>query len=416
MILNNRCKKMKIQAVFLALAFMALVSGVASAQYANSVSLTNVSVLPNQVMAGGNVTIRFQLYNTYNYWLYGTTLQPTGSYPLLNVSPLDSNTIGMLNPGLNPKYYNYTIEIPNTTPSGTYTITFTATYMLYTTQETEVASSSMPVSFYVNGNPSITVQASNPQPSTLYTGYNQSLSLSIQNAGYGTARNVSVTVSGSRGLSVLSSVRSFFISNLTRGAEQVEPILISANGTDNVYLIVNTTYYSARLNRRFSNTQRINISVAPSAQFAIDSEGQSPGIGMTDVPVNFRITNTGTSPAEELQLNLETPYPITPIASSAYVNELEPGASTNVTFFVSIDTAGVPGNYPVTLYEQWKQPSGSVNQQFTGSDNYFVAVGETSSAVSAYETYAIAIIVVLIIIVSIYRRRARGRDRKNAKK
>lgn len=407
---------MKIQAVFLALAFMALVSGVASAQYANSVSLTNVSVLPNQVISGGNVTIRFQLYNTYNYWLYGTTLQPTGSYPLLNVSPLDSNTIGMLNPGLNPKYYNYTIEIPNTTPSGTYTITFTATYMLYTTQETEVASSSMPVSFYVNGNPAITVQASNPQPSTLYTGYNQSLSLAIQNTGYGTARNVSVTVSGSRGLSVLSSVRSFFISNLTRGSEQVEPILISANGTDNVYLIVNTTYYSARLNRRFSNTQRINISVAPSAQFAIDSEGQSPGIGMTDVPVNFRITNTGTSPAEELQLNLETPYPITPIASSAYVNELEPGASTNVTFFVSIDTAGVPGNYPVTLYEQWKQPSGSINQQFTGSDNYFVAVGETSSAVSAYETYAIAIIVVLIIIVSIYRRRARGRDRKNAKK
>ena len=407
---------MKIQAVFLALAFMALVSGVASAQYANSVSLTNVSVLPNQVISGGNVTIRFQLYNTYNYWLYGTTLQPTGSYPLLNVSPLDSNTIGMLNPGLNPKYYNYTIEIPNTTPSGTYTITFTATYMLYTTQETEVASSSMPVSFYINGNPAITVQASNPQPSTLYTGYNQSLSLAIQNTGYGTARNVSVTVSGSRGLSILSSVRSFFISNLTRGSEQVEPILISANGTDNVYLIVNTTYYSARLNRRFSNTQRINISVAPSAQFAIDSEGQSPGIGMTDVPVNFRITNTGTSPAEELQLNLETPYPITPIASSAYVNELEPGASTNVTFFVSIDTAGVPGNYPVTLYEQWKQPSGSINQQFTGSDNYFVAVGETSSAVSAYETYAIAIIVVLIIIVSIYRRRARGRDRKNAKK
>ena len=407
---------MKIQAVFLALAFMALVSGVASAQYANSVSLTNVSVLPNQVISGGNVTIRFQLYNTYNYWLYGTTLQPTGSYPLLNVSPLDSNTIGMLNPGLNPKYYNYTIEIPNTTPSGTYTITFTATYMLYTTQETEVASSSMPVSFYVNGNPAITVQASNPQPSTLYTGYNQSLSLAIQNTGYGTARNVSVTVSGSRGLSILSSVRSFFISNLTRGSEQVEPILISANGTDNVYLIVNTTYYSARLNRRFANTQRINISVAPSAQFAIDSEGQSPGIGMTDVPVNFRITNTGTSPAEELQLNLETPYPTTPIASSAYVNELEPGASTNVTFFVSIDTAGVPGNYPVTLYEQWKQPSGSINQQFTGSDNYFVAVGETSSAVSAYETYAIAIIVVLIIIVSIYRRRARGRDRKNAKK
>ena len=406
---------MKMQTIFLALAIMAVMSGVASAQYANSVSLTNVSVSPNPVVAGGNATIRFQLYNTYNYWLYGTTLQPTGSYPLLNVSPLNSHLIGVLDPGLNAKYYNYTIEIPNTTQSGTYTLTFTATYMLYSTQATEIASSSMPVSFYVQGKPAITVQASNPQPSTLYTGYNQTLSLSVQNTGYGTARNVSVTISGSRGLNILSSVKSFFISNLTEGSTQVEPMLISANGTTNPYLIVNTTYYSARLNKRFTSTQRINLSVAPSAQFAIVSEGSSPGIGATDVPVNFRITNTGTSPAEQLQLNLETPYPVTPIASSAYVNELQPGASTNVTFLVSVDTAGVPGNYPVTLYEQWKQPSGSVNQQFTGSNNYFIAVGEANSAASAYETYAIVLIVVIVIIAMVMRRRS-GKSKAKAKK
>ena len=406
---------MKMQTIFLALAIMAVMSGVASAQYANSVSLTNVSVSPNPVVAGGNATVRFQLYNTYNYWLYGTTLQPTGSYPLLNVSPLNSHLIGVLDPGLNTKYYNYTIGIPNTTPSGTYTLTFTATYMLYSTQATEIASSSMPVSFYVQGKPAITVQATNPEPSTLYTGYNQTLSLSIQNTGYGTARNVSVTISGSRGLNILSSVKSFFISNLTRGSEQAEPILISANGTDNPYLIVNATYYSARLNKRFTSTQRINVSVAPSAQFAIISEGQSPGIGATDMPVNFRITNTGTSPADQVQMNLETPYPITPIASSAYVNELQPGASTNVTFLVSIDTAGVPGNYPITIYEQWKQPSGSVNQQFTGSNNYFIAVGESNSAASAYETYAIVLIVVIIIAAMVYRRKS-GKSKAKAKK
>ncbi len=406
---------MKMQTIFLALAIMAVMSGVASAQYANSVSLTNVSVSPNPVVAGGNATIRFQLYNTYNYWLYGTTLQPTGSYPLLNVSPLNSHPIGVLDPGLNAKYYNYTIAIPNTTQSGTYTLTFTATYMLYSTQATEIASSSMPVSFYIQGKPAITVQASNPQPSTLYTGYNQTLSLSVQNTGYGTARNVSVTISGSRGLNILSSVSSFFISNLTEGSTQMEPMLISANGTASPYLIVNTTYYSARLNKRFTSTQRINLSVAPSAQFAIVSEGQSPGIGATDVPVNFRITNTGTSLAEQLQLNLETPYPVTPIASSAYVNELQPGASTNVTFLVSVDTAGVPGNYPVTLYEQWKQPSGSVNQQFTGSNNYFIAVGESNSAASTYETYAIVLIVIIIIIAMVMRRRS-GKGKAKAKK
>jgi hypothetical protein len=37
----------------------------------------------------------------------------------------------------------------------------------------------------------------------------------IENIGYGTARNVTVTISGGQGINVLSSVRSFFISNLT---------------------------------------------------------------------------------------------------------------------------------------------------------------------------------------------------------
>jgi hypothetical protein len=92
------------------------------------------------------------------------------------------------------------------------------------------------------------------------------------------------------------------------------------------------------------------------------------------VPVQLRVTNNGTSAAEQLQLSLQTTYPITPVASTAYVSDLQPGSSTNVTFLVSVDTAGVPGNYPVTLYEQWKQPNGATNQQFSGSSNYFVTV------------------------------------------
>jgi hypothetical protein len=62
-----------------------------------------------------------------------------------------------LNPGVNPAYYNYTIAIPNTTPSGVYTVNFTAKYFVYAATGTVVASSSMPVSFYVNNKPEIKV-------------------------------------------------------------------------------------------------------------------------------------------------------------------------------------------------------------------------------------------------------------------
>jgi hypothetical protein len=409
---------MKSQTIFLAVATVLIMGGLAGAQavgqYTGAVSLVNVTVSPNTIVAGQNVTVRFQLYNSYNYWVYGTTLQPTGEYPLLNVSPLKSEIIGTLNPGANSAYYSYTVHIPSTTPAGSYTLLLTATYLIYSTTSTQISTSSMPVSFYVQANPSIKVMASNPEPSTLYSGYNQTIGLLVENNGYGTARNVTLTVNSSPGLSVLSSVRSFFISNLTAGSSQSEPILLSANGTGTPYLIVNATYYSALLNKRFSSIQRINLSVAPSAQFSIDSEGPSPGIGATDVPVNFRITNTGTSPAEQLQLNLQTPYPVTPVASTAYVNNLQPGASTNVTFLVSIDSQGVPGNYPVTLYEQWKQPSGSVNQQFTGSDNYYIDIGQANPTAS-YETDAAIIIVIIVIIAMVFRRRS-AKSRKKEKK
>lgn len=410
--------KTKTQTFFLVFATLAMLSSMVGAQsaYDGSLSLANVSVFPNPVVAGGNVTISFQLYNSYDNWLYGTTMQLTGSYPLLNVSPLNNYLVRTVDPGLNPGYYNYTIAIPNTTPSGVYTVTLTASYTVYAATGTEIATSSMPISFYVQNKPAIRVLASSPQPSTLYAGYNQTLDLLIENTGYGTARNISVTVSDGQGLNILSSVATFFVSNLMQGSIVSEPLLVSAQSINHPYLLANITYYSAKLKQRFSSIQSINLSVAPSAQFAISSMGPSPKIGAADVPVYFRITNTGTSPASELQLTLQTSYPITPVASTAYVSELQPGASTNVTFLVDIDGQGVTGNYPVTLYEQWKQPSSSLNQQFTGSDNYYVAVGETGSGTDSLITDAVVLVVVIVAAVLIYRRvTAKGRKKPEKK-
>lgn len=404
---------MKTKSFLLAFAALAVLSGMVGAQYNNALSMVNLSVSPNPIVAGGNVMITFQLYNAYESWLYGTSLQPSGSYPLLNVSPLGTDVIGQLNPGVNPTYYNYTIEIPNRTASGFYTVDFVANYFVYGATAIETASASMPVSFYVNNRPAIKVVASNPQPSALYTGHNQTINLLIENTGYGNAKNVSVAVSAGRGINILSSVSTFFISNLTEGATVSEPLLVSAQNISQTEMIANITYYSAKLQQRFSSVQTINLSVVPSAQFTIGSVNSGVKVGATDVPVAFRVTNNGTSDATELQLSLQTTYPITPLASTAYVSDLQPGSSTNVTFLVSVDTSGVPGNYPVTLYEQWKQPNGATNQQFSGSNNYFVSVVSTSYGGSTIEIGAVVVIVVIVAVVLIYRRR--GKTAKKAK-
>ncbi len=387
--------------VFVAL--MAL-GGAASAQSAldNALSLHNVTVSPNPVVAGGTATISFQLYNSYGSFVQTVNLQAAASYPIANVSPSNSTDIANVNPGVNPEYYSYTFHIPATTPAGMYTIHFNASY--YGLGATEViASSSMPVSFYVQNKPAITVLLSGLQPSALYSGHNQTVGLVIENSGYGTARNVTVTVSGEPGVSILSSVSTFFISNLTQGSSVAEPILVSAQSVGSTGLVISSTYYSSNLAQRYDSMQIANLSIAPSAQFSIASQQQGIGVGATDVPVTFSVTNTGTSDASQMQLTLQSSYPITPVASTAYIASLPVGASVNITFLVSADSQGVPGNYPVTLFEQWKQPNGAVNQQFTGSDNYYVSVGSQGGSSLLI---AVAVIVIIIGVVG-YRLRGR---------
>jgi hypothetical protein len=405
---------MKTRSFFLVFAAAMLLSGLVSAQSAWDGALTfaNVIVSQNPVMAGGNATIRFQLYDSYGYWLYNVNLQPSGSYPLLNVSPLSSYVVGQVNPGLNPGYYNYTFAVPASAPAGTYTLSFVATYYVFGSAGTVIATSVMPVTFYVQNKPVVTVEASSPQPSALYSGYNQTVQLLIENTGYGTARNVSISVSGEQGISILSSVTSFFISNLTRGSTVSEPVLVSSQDVGHAGILANIAYYSSNLAQRFSSTQIVNLSVAPAAQFSIASQGSGAGPGATDVPIKFVITNTGTSDAKQVQLSLETSYPITPVASTAYISDLPQGASANVTFLVNVDSQGVPGNYPVTMFEQWKQPNGAANQQFSGSNNYFVNVSSEGSS-----TLLAVVVVVIIIVVGAfgYRHMQQGKKAKPKK-
>ncbi len=85
-----------------------------------------------------------------------------------------------------------------------------------------------------------------------------------------------------------------------------------------------------------------------------------------------------------------------------------------MTFLISVDNAGVPGNYPVTLYEQWKQPNGATNQQFSGSSNYFVAITSGGAGNFTLEIEVAVVVIAVIVVVMIARRRmAAGASKKN---
>jgi hypothetical protein len=504
--------------------------GVAFAQSTQSgaLSLANVAVMPNPVVAGGNATIVFQLYNSYGSSLTNVNLQLTGSYPLLNFSPTGSYIVSAVGSGLYAGAISYTMHVPKTTPTGTYTLSLVGTYQTVSSIYGQVVGSSvMPLSFYVNGIPNITAVAgstpvtpgssmvlyarvvnsgydtaknlvvralnasgftpygvstfsisslpvgtavnlsinyqtsqsvrngtytlplavsyqsglgtpyakvinltesiaivspqvklsfANPMPQALFAGYNQTVQLQIQNVGNGVAKNVSVSLAAGQGTNLLGSVDSFFVSTLQPGQTVSEPVLLSASGVGSATVNATVAYYSAGYSKSFTGTQLLGLALAPAAQFTVTGVRSSLSPGSTDIPVTFTVKNTGTVDAQGVQFNLQSTYPITPIASTYYMSDVPVGSSANVTFLVSADSQGVAGTYPVTLFEQWKQPNGAANQQFSGSNSYFVTVGAAGSSTTTIAEVIVVVAVVAGAYVFMKRRSAKAKPKTSAEK
>jgi len=514
---------LSVAAVILAPAYAA--TSATSSSTVDALSIYSLQVSPNPIFAGSNVSINLQLYDSYTSQLQNVNLELEGSYPILNVSPSNPYLISSIGQGLYGginSYFAYSIKIPENTPSGNYTLDLVAQYQTVQTTagvSTQVTGTSvMPITFYVHGTPSISinptvtrispgnvsavtlsvmnsgygtarnitvsilnssnfsasgtrrfsigslaagasasltatylvnshitngtyeipvyvayqsdqgswynqtinqsiaVRIQNPNivasivsanPSTLYSGYNQSLVISIQNRGYGNANNVSVTLAPKQGVSVLSSVRSFFIGSLPAGQSATETVLVTANNYTGGAASLNAaiSYYTSNYQREFSKNQSLNLSVAQSAIFQIGNGRYRLLAGATTVPVNFTITNTGDVDAQQLQLSFQSSYPLTPVSGSGYIQNLEPGQSENVSFLVSIDSHGAPGTYPITIYETWRQPDGAAQQSYTGSSSYYATVSSASSGgLGSGTTAIIAVVVIVIIAVVVYRR------------
>ncbi|MEM0074539.1 MAG: CARDB domain-containing protein, partial [Candidatus Micrarchaeaceae archaeon] len=259
--------------------------------------------------------------------------------------------------------------------------------------------------------PEIKISVAGAIPETLYNGYNQTLDLLIQNVGGGIAKNVSIGIIPGIGTQVISSANHFFFGAIMPGSSESEQVLISSDSNaSNASIIAHADYYSANYEKEYSADERINITLAPSAQFEAVAEASELAPGATDVPLTFILRNNGNEEATNVQLSLQSTYPITPVASTYYISSIAPGSSANVTFLVSADTQAAPGNYPVTIYEQWKQPNGAVNQEYYGTTNYFAKISAYSGESGA--EWGVGIVLILAIVIAVYVARNRRRHRK----
>ncbi len=501
-----------------------------------ALSIVDLKVQPQPVVAGDNVTIIFQLYNSYSSALTNVNLQLTAQNPILNVSPSSSQLIdaigqGLYGGGIGFTSFVYKFRVPSTLSAGEYTIDAIAKYQTsqpnsYGGTTALPAESDMPIYIYVYGVPDVKLSAS-PQapivpgqaaslpvsvvntgtdiannvtvtlystnafsvfgtsrfyvgtikedsassftatvqpsldiangtypinatitytsqsgnvvnestsillstlinkpnivasiegasPTNLYAGGNQTLQVRLQNTGLGTAKNVTARFLDGPGINV-GSTSQFFMSSLSPNNYTTETVYISANRSDiigNFSLPVSLTYYRSNYSGSVMRLQYIPINIQKSAVFNVTGVAGSLQPGAAYKPVTFTITNIGNEAAEQVTLSLQTTFPITPVNPNVYINALLPGQSTNATFYVGVDTSGNPGSYPVTLFEQWRQPNGAVSQVFSGSNGYYAAVASKSGTSSLVNTAIEAVVAVAVIGFAAYMIRRRMAPRK----
>ncbi|MGC9037094.1 MAG: hypothetical protein ACP5GD_00280 [Candidatus Micrarchaeia archaeon] len=510
---------------FITMITLALLLGFASAQINGALSIANLAVTPNPAIAGSNITIIFQLYNSYDNSLKNINMHLEGTYPLLNFSPSGTYEISSVGQGLS-EIYTYTLHIPKTAQEGTYTLNLVATYETASPiigGSEEIGSSIMPITIFIYNFPNITINAAmqaipgseaqagitisnvgygnarnvhlillnstyftplgaksfslgtvppsatlqqvaqyyvsrnitsgehrlaflvnyttdtnqtisrlvyayvevkinkpaikvnvaSAQPQTLSPGYNQTVMLSIQNTGTGIARNITISLYPGNGTVLLSSIRNYFISSLEPSAVQQIPVLVGANGgAGKAEIIANVTYYSANYDESFASRQLLNLTLFPIAQFTIIGEKSALYPGATDVPVTLEVENTGNEEADNIQFSMQSVYPISPIASTYYLAKLMPGQIANITFLASADSQGEPGSYPITVFAEWKQPNGAINQEYTGTINYFATVSATASNGSLYDGLVIIAIVVIVLAYAALKAHSKARRKR----
>jgi len=369
-----------------------------------SLTATPASIMPGQEFniqisavnggSGGVENANVTLSNTSAFKVVGPSIFNLGNIPAGGMSGFSA----MLYPEQNIK-------------NGTYAISATVSY---TDQFGKI--SKINQTLYLNvlvQKPDITVSMVNAMPQALYPGSNQTLQISIQNTGNGLAKNVSINFYNTSALNI-GSVSSFYIGQLPPGASQIAQLYISANRNLNKtlsYLPGSVSYEDANYENRTIKLISLPISLEGIASFNVTSVNGTLMPGATYVPVTFHLVNIGNENAQQVSFSLQAVYPITPVTPNAYVASIAPGQGANVTFYVDIDTQASSGEYPVTIYETWRQPNGGLNQQFSASENFFAVVGSTKANYSA-EAWGSAAVIAIIIIVALA---AKGRNRKKRK-
>lgn len=346
--------------VFATIAMMLLLTGTVSAN--GELSVTNLVISPQPVIAGQNFTVSFQLYDSYGN-LQNVNLGLSGNYPILNYSPSGTQLISSISQGLyggaTGGFFTYHFSVPKNVQSGTYTIYVTSTYLITTTSSgvttTAAASSSSPISFYISGSPNIVVTAT---PATsIVPGSQSNIEINAFNSGTASATNVNVTLVNTKNFTVAGSPL-FNLGTVSAGTTASATAVLEANST----LQQGQNYIPVKLQYQTQYGANVSKIVNVPVSVIVDSPNLVPSIiaaqpqtlyAGSNQTLTVSIQNVGLGVAKNVTAQFISTSNMTvgSSASSVFIGTIQAGASFTQSVFISASKFANQTHYrlPVAL-------------------------------------------------------------------
>ena len=169
---------------------------------------------------------------------------------------------------------------------------------------------------------------------------------------------------------------------------------------------MSVSYRNADNERRFFDDLDADAEVAERRdEFLIDTEDRQLAAGSSTL-VDVRVTNNLDEPVANVEAKLFTDGPLSSDDDEGYVESLDPGETTTVTFRLSADAGATPRTYPLQMDFRYDDDSGTSKV----SDTYRTAIDVTEPEADGPPWLLVGAAVALVALIGagIYWRRTRG--------
>ena len=335
---------------------MLLLSGSAFASINPKVQLLNytlseVPAQPGQTVA---LTLHFKSMEADNCAeSFSVTL--TVGYPL-SILGSDTQYVSLLCAQDPDSKGDVTFYLPvdNLATSGTYPVSVASAYEKRFTKLT----GSNTVNVQVGGEPSFNASVTSSQPVDIYAGDSAKVAVTFQNTGSSMVQSARATAT-SRGIEVKWAGQTTDLGSIAARGSATAYFNVEApkNITAGSYPLDVVISYTSE-NKSMGNTSfEFMVPVSPKADFAAASSSPTLASGEKR-EVAITLSNTGSQEAKKLKVRIKPMFPFSTDGTVRYLDSLPSGASTNITYLLTVDKDATAGNQLLSFQVDFEDPQG----------------------------------------------------------